>query len=838
MIRNLIILILFSLLMVRPTYAQENQTSPQDMIEVMNEYLETAEAHFSKKNYSSAAETALESYRIATNLQNKYGEASASLMLSRIYREQKNYYESLDFGLRCLNVSHKISPENELTATLSLLQLYKNWGAWSKMLECIKLAEELAQGDAVLLHTLEIEKYKASYETHNIQQAIWILESLIYTENISEKKFFLSESIRLKRMKGDQGGALKDGMALFKVLEKSGNDFEKALCENNLGSIYLDLSEYAYAVVHCENALHYRNDGSPETGATLLNLASALFKDNQTTRALSTLELADGIFIQYAQKKEHSLVFALKARILSAIGDYNGAMIAANQSLNYSQQTDDLILQSQIYSLLSSLTKKTGDVLISQEFSNKASMLKLQAEKNRREQAIISSELLLSISNKEKVVLSTIAASEEETRRLQQQLLQTTEANKLAQLKYENDLREAALLNEQSARENALNELELVKAALMSEQQLRTISDLEKDKTAQQLKVNELSFAEQEKEKGIQLLKHQNDLLASEQKLKETEFEKEIANRKIRNMFIGLLIVLTIMASIALLITHKKNKIIRSSNQRVKQINEVLRDQNEEIISSIHYARNFQDTIIPAEETIRSFVKESFLIYKPLDIVSGDIPFIVRKDNELYVGAIDCIGHGVPAAMLSFMAYYNLNELIQEQPHIDCGKMLAMLHDRLSESMKKRYANPNFAAGIDIGLCRIDLTTFKMQFAGANLPLLIVSNGDMEKIKGDYHSVGDIYDKKQSEYVVHYRQLKSSDRIYLLSDGFVHQIGGENGSKKFSMKRLASLLQSIHNLPMQAVREKLSEAFEEWKGQTNQTDDIVLIGIELNQNPT
>lgn len=835
-LRNHITIFMVLVIFQYPTLCGAQDVSENNQKDYMYELLDQATDLVENKKYNEAAPIALEGYRIATGIESKNEIARSALLLSIIYRNKQNFYESLEFGIRAQKMSLEFSETYRTSSTLALVELFYEWQAWEKVIEYSKLVDALPDADQKIKQSVNHEKYIAYKSLNKHTEAIWVLEDLVNSSHGGLKRFYMGELTSIKRKAGDISGAIKNETKLRALLDKDGDEEDKAICENNLGSLYLDLGEYDFALTHLEFALNYRNDQSTTTAEILLNLATTLFKKNQITRAIAAIELAEGIYSKKPSPKNHSLTLALKARIQSSLGDMSNAIISANEALTIAVDVDDPILHYELYSMMSSLAHKSGDQLIAADFKRKAENQKKETEKRRKQHNTSNSEKSIAISSKEKLVLMSIAADEESRIRLRQQLEQSQLDQEMSELKFEKELQQSELQNEQTAHEKAQRELELVRAALQSEQQIRTIAQLQGEKTSEQLKLNELSHANAEREREYELLKKENDLLDSERKRKEIEAEKQAGLRKLWTLAIVLLVLLLGFVLYNLYVMRQKNRLIHMSNINVQKANEQLAGQNEEIISSIHYARNFQDTIIPAEDIFHAHMEKSFLIYQPLDIVSGDIPFIVKQNNSLFIGAIDCIGHGVPAAMLSFMAYYNLTELINEMNQFTCGELLSRLHERLGDSLKKRYSNPNFASGIDIGLCRINLETNIVEFAGANLPVILVTESGCERIKGEMQSVGDIYRTSECPvFVTHTRQLDEHDRIFLLSDGFIHQFGGDNGTKKFSMKRLTGIIQHLHHQPMEVLRARLLEAFKEWKGDTQQTDDIVLIGIELNQ---
>jgi serine phosphatase RsbU (regulator of sigma subunit) len=258
-----------------------------------------------------------------------------------------------------------------------------------------------------------------------------------------------------------------------------------------------------------------------------------------------------------------------------------------------------------------------------------------------------------------------------------------------------------------------------------------------------------------------------------------------------------------------------------------------LEAKNHDIESSLRYAHTIQSAIVPDEAQLQAIVPDSFLYYQPLATVSGDLPYMQRVGDRLYVAAIDCTGHGVPAAMMTFIAYYGLNELIAKEPSAGCGRILDMLHEHVAETMRSRHTNGGYDDGFDIGLCCIDLRSGDLVFAGAQLPLLIQREGKLERVKGDVLPLGDGHFERTCGYQEHRLRLTHGDNLFLFSDGALHQFGGEQGRQKFSLKRLKATLEERLNEPLPATREAMIEALNNWKGTNPQTDDILIMGLRF-----
>lgn len=801
-----------------------------------------SEANNTHKNgqHSLTLIKAHEAYNLALSESQKLELCRASLLLSESYRELGQYTEAMEFGLRCQSAARPVSKEYYAAASMSLINVFRSWGAWEKELEYIEqLSSESDLGESIQFDLLEL-KATCLYKLGRLEESSVILNELITHHR--EKGDLINAASKIldialiERKRGNSTSAIMYLMTLTTPEYAGLSTSTFGIVENNIGELYMQQGKFNLAEEHLLIASKNIVASEPGYALVYLNLSSLKYRENKFDQAMLLLEKS--IIKNTTSNDWHNLSVAqsLRAKILSATGDFAGAMEAANIALNAAEKSEEIGLLKDVYSLVVSLQLQSGDDEQARETQTKVDETTRSINEFSRKQNLAHQELVEIISKKEKSILSSIAASELENQRLESELASAKLDKDMSALKYEKELQAAALENEQVAKEKAVKELALVQAALMSEQQRYTIVELEKARTKEQLKISQLSNERAEKERGIELLKKENELLNSEQQRKDLEIQKDAALKKSGIAILVFVSILLIIVALALLTTKRKNKEIKEKQEAISVINHQLKEQHEEITSSIVFAKNFQEMIIPNEESFRECMPNSFLIYQPMDIVSGDIPFILNSEEKLYIGAIDCTGHGVPAAMQSFMAYYNLNEIILEFPEETCAEKLHRLHQKLMTSTKKSDEERNFTSGIDIGLCCIDKKEMTLEFAGANQPLILLKNDGVERIQGDRFTVGDSSFKKTMNLANHTRKLAKGDRFYLFSDGFIHQFGGLEGKKKFSMKRLMHEIHSQKDSAHSKAKQHLEESIRVWKGQCDQTDDIMLIGIEINES--
>ncbi len=263
-----------------------------------------------------------------------------------------------------------------------------------------------------------------------------------------------------------------------------------------------------------------------------------------------------------------------------------------------------------------------------------------------------------------------------------------------------------------------------------------------------------------------------------------------------------------------------------------KLIEMEIQNKNKKIADSINYAKRIQNAILPDNTVIRKALPDSFILYKPKDVVSGDFPWYVQVGDILYIAAVDCTGHGVPGALLSLIGYFLLNDIVRSRKISDPGKILDILDDGVTTTLRQDQDDSRTKDGMDIALCKIDTKNRKVEFAGAHRSLYIMKKGEMEEIKGNKFAIGGGIYKNQTNFTNNEISLTKGDSIFFCSDGFPDQFGGPQ-NRKFGPKRLREMITKIHTKPMTKAYEIFDKEWEDWKGEESQTDDMLLIGIKF-----
>jgi PAS domain S-box-containing protein len=265
-----------------------------------------------------------------------------------------------------------------------------------------------------------------------------------------------------------------------------------------------------------------------------------------------------------------------------------------------------------------------------------------------------------------------------------------------------------------------------------------------------------------------------------------------------------------------------------------KQIELEIQDKNRKIEDSINYAQRIQSSILPDIRSVREYLPKSFIYYKPRDVVSGDFPWFFTRGNDIFIAVVDCTGHGVPGALLSFVGYFLLNNIVDRDRKMSASEVCDLLHFGVRKTLKQENEEAEARDGMDIAFCKVNHLEKEIQFAGAHRPLYLLRDGELLEYKGDRKAIGGIPHRKKEEenftnYIIKY---KRGDKVFFFSDGLPDQLGGPE-EKKYSPKRIRELILENKNIPIEKYSALFAADFELWKGAGKQIDDVLLIGIEF-----
>ncbi|MBN1185096.1 MAG: tetratricopeptide repeat protein [Bacteroidales bacterium] len=271
---------------------------------------------------------------------------------------------------------------------------------------------------------------------------------------------------------------------------------------------------------------------------------------------------------------------------------------------------------------------------------------------------------------------------------------------------------------------------------------------------------------------------------------------------------------------------------IEAQRNMVQEQKERIEAQQKEIKDSIRYAQRIQSAIMPPDDYLNKILDEHFIINIPRDIVGGDFYWVNRKGHKLYMAVADCTGHGVPGGFMSMMGVSFLNEILNEPRSLHTNQILDMLRKYVIESMHQTGESGGMKDGMDISLCILDLSKNTLEFSGAFSALYLFINNDFLEVKGDKMPIGFYRSKADAPFTKHTIELKENNMIYMFTDGYIDQFGGENGDK-FKTDNFKNLLQVIYTKSMIYQKEILYDNHMLWKGTYDQIDDILIFGLRI-----
>jgi PAS domain S-box-containing protein len=277
---------------------------------------------------------------------------------------------------------------------------------------------------------------------------------------------------------------------------------------------------------------------------------------------------------------------------------------------------------------------------------------------------------------------------------------------------------------------------------------------------------------------------------------------------------------------------------------QIKKQRDIIEQKNKDLIDSITYAKNIQHAILPSLSSMQQSFPEMFVLYKPKDIVSGDFYWYTSVKSSVnnglasvgeklsVIAVVDCTGHGVPGAFMSLVGYTTLNQTVSSPEVNTPSGVLDFMNKELVQTLNKKMDEIIINDGMDMSVCAYNSLTMKLQYAGANHVMYHIRNGQVTSYDGDKQAIGLQSQEKLKPYTNHELTVQKGDAIYMFTDGFEDQFGGEKG-KKYKSSHFREFLESINTNPMPRQKELLDKEFTDWKGHHEQLDDVLVIGIRF-----
>lgn len=321
-------------------------------------------------------------------------------------------------------------------------------------------------------------------------------------------------------------------------------------------------------------------------------------------------------------------------------------------------------------------------------------------------------------------------------------------------------------------------------------------------------------------------------ILTKDKKIQDDELNRQTL---ISEAFVSIGILMLLLAVAAIWGYSQKKKINRElgvKNKKIEMAYNIIEHQHKDIKDSINYAKRIQEAILPPDVFIKKLLPESFILYMPKDVVSGDFYWVEPWGSKILFAAVDCTGHGVPGALMSIVGYNLLGKALNELGLSRPSLILNSLSKGIGKTLRQIGSDSEVKDGMDIALCSLDKKTLMLEYAGAFNSLYILREGKLIEIQSDKIQIGNYMEGELKQYTNHEIQLEKGDTIYIFTDGYADQFGGEKG-KKLKYKTMQNLIISLQGKPMDEQKNILQKYIEKWKGNLEQLDDILIMGVRV-----
>jgi serine phosphatase RsbU (regulator of sigma subunit) len=280
------------------------------------------------------------------------------------------------------------------------------------------------------------------------------------------------------------------------------------------------------------------------------------------------------------------------------------------------------------------------------------------------------------------------------------------------------------------------------------------------------------------------------------------------------------------------LVKKRAGELLAVQKEEIQLQKNIIEEKNKDITGSIRYAQRIQNAILPSEEKIREIFPQSFVLFRPKDIVSGDFYWFERSGEYKLFSVADCTGHGVPGAMLSVVGHNILNKAVHDNKIVMPDQLLRNLSENISKMLRQKQNDKNIQDGMDIAICSYHEREKTLYYSGSFNSLYKVSKGNLAEIKSDKIFIGNYDQQPDQQFALHKIAVEPGDTFYVFSDGFADQFGGPGG-KKYKYKHFQEFLVTLQNESMPAQEKLLGAEFDTWKNTLDQVDDVCVIGVRI-----
>jgi serine phosphatase RsbU (regulator of sigma subunit) len=789
----------------------------------------------------------------------KADEVALTILLSYSYYYQDEYYDALVFNrMATKDIGKKITGPLVLSNKLLTAMIYQKLG---DLLGADKILQGLSSEKMLTKFQLAIFTADINYQTGNYKNAYTHYQ---YAANTA-KDVSVFDEFNVYYNLSKTAEQLQKGMeflAYAQMADSAINANKSDYLNKELDYViktqplnaFLDSLRDASAL---NLGIAYRKNGyflsaldlfnkqiaeevlvgkSNQLGELHLNKGLTLILLEKYGEASVALQDAVKIFFDLNNNSKISETYNLMAKNNLLKQDFGKVIEQCNESIEYAKQSNDLQNLAAAYLILSETYAANNDFVNSQKY------YKLYVSTKESYDKIVSTKAN-SFSQKQaetKIILQKVESDIIESEMREMELLNAImTANQKEQenivLKQENELRQKDLVNKQLEKEQIQRNLLLMQEQLENEQlQVKYIEE-QNEKERQQAENND-------NKNKLELLNTQKEASDKQNQLNTLEL-KATKNRQMMFIVIMIIMILFIAFMVYFIVRFRRqNKIIEKNNIIIQKTNAelvgtieqvniqkaLIETKNEEITDSIAYAKRIQNAILPHDSLIGKCLGENFIFYRPKDIVAGDFYWLSDEAGSVLFAVADCTGHGVPGAMVSVVCHAALTRSIREFKLTQPNEILNKVRELVLETFESSGEGVN--DGMDIALCNFNPKSRLLKYAGANNGIFVIRNGALIELKADKQPIGKFIHAKP--FTHQEIQLEKGDQLYLYSDGFADQFGGEKG-KKLKSQTFKEMLILHRDEAMSAQRQILEHAFDKWRGELEQIDDVCVMGIRI-----
>jgi len=639
----------------------------------------------------------------------------------------------------------------------------------------------------------------------NYPEAIEYFQKVIsIMEDMGDKKgasgSYLNSGI-IYQNQGDFNKAIEYYLKAKNIYEEFGDRDGVSMCLNNIGLIYESQGNYPKALEYIQNSLKIKEEMSDKRmiSSCLMNIGGIHANQGDFPLAFEYFQRSLQILEEMQDNPGISNCLLSLGNAYGKQGNYALALESFYKSLEIKKEIGDKYGISNCLRYIGNMHELKEEDSQALEYYMESLELKEELE-DKAGLCLLYLDMgkVFLKTNKHSRALEFSHASLELAMELDLLDVQSKIHKQLSDIYVANNNYDLAL-------ENLVQHKEL-HDSIFSEEKIRRIAGLE---------------FQYKQEKDIQVAE-------LEQQKKDAILAEEAKRQKILRNYLILGILLMVLFVLLVLFSFFQK---RKANHILGEQKREIEDKNKELTESIQYAKRIQSALFPPDSIIKNVLPNYFILHKPRDIVSGDYYWMTKKDGKVIVAIADCTGHGVPGAFMSMLGIAYLCELVNKTKIVRANGVLNQLRGRIIHLMHQTGRKDEARDGMEMALCIIDLEQRTVQYSGAFRPLYLVKSHELIEVKADKMPIG-IYEEERHSFTNQQEQLDPGDCIYLFTDGFVDQTGGPR-KKSFKSRYFKKLLLQIHDKEMDEQKNILDRTIEEWRGDIEQIDDILVLGIKV-----